>query len=215
MKSYKSNFFYKTTIFDIDIYTLLYNEFALHLILLSIILSTVLFNILLTTLNNKFFKLIVDDDVDKVVFFLRPILRSPLLYDIISCLVGTCEIFFWCVFPFFFFFLIACRYRYEVRDFLDDIVMTITITFGFCRSIIHTKRWGYPVITFLFMVPAFHLFDLFERIFANYPSIFHHNIVFPFELTAAAVAVALFVSFFASDNYHHDFGCFPDFSGYI
>lgn len=50
-QSYKPNFIYQTTLFDIDIYNLLFNNFAIHLILLSIVLSIVLFNILLTTAN--------------------------------------------------------------------------------------------------------------------------------------------------------------------
>lgn len=50
-KNSKPNFLYQTTLFDIDIYSLLFNNFATHLILLSIILSIVLFNILLTNTN--------------------------------------------------------------------------------------------------------------------------------------------------------------------
>src|SRR6476620_7889003 len=53
---------------------------------------------------------------------------------------------------------------------------------------------------------------MIDKIFVNYPEIFNH-FLFPFELSAA-VAIALLISFFTSDNYHHDFGCFPDYSGY-
>jgi NADH:ubiquinone oxidoreductase subunit 6 (subunit J) len=52
-KNYKPNFVYQTTLFDIDVYNLLFNNFAVHLILLSIVLSIVLFNILLTTVPSK------------------------------------------------------------------------------------------------------------------------------------------------------------------